>query len=47
MVFSKRRKVAAADSAEGEGVEEAFEDEVKPSLASRRGKGKGVKEYFV
>ena len=46
IVFSKRRKVAAADSMEGEGAEEAFEEEVKPILASRSAV-KGVKEYLV
>ena len=42
----KKLKIAAADSAEGEGAEEVFEEEVKPILASRPA-GKGVKEYLV
>ena len=42
----KRFKIAAADSAEGEGAEEDIEEEVKPILASRPA-GKGVKEYLV
>ena len=46
MFLRKRRKVAAADSAEGEGAEEDIEEEAKPILA-RRSAGKGVKDYLV